>query len=278
MSNILVKIKRFFQNKNTVTIICVLAGILVLYVGYNWRVNSATAPVSIPYARNVLESQHVITSEDIGFVEVANTVLEKMPNIIRSSRQLIGQEVAYGNTIQANSFFFTTDIADPVTNQENSSKLLGMEDGYSPITIEVDLHSTYGNAMYPGNYIDLWFRGEDEAGRLIYGKFIQSIKILDVDDDDGNSVFESTATSRTPSQLVFAVPVDLRALINNAQEIGELVPVPRNKSYTANPGETIVASTYLQNYILAQTAIITDNNNSGTNTGGNNTTTGNEGE
>ncbi len=275
MGNILVKIKRFFQNKNTVTIICVLAGILVLYVGYNWRVNSATSPVSIPYARNVLESQHVITSEDIGFVEVANTVLEKMPNIIRNSRQLIGQEVAYGNTIQENSFFFATDIADPVTNQENSSKLLGMEDGYSPITIGVNLHSTYGNAMYPGNYIDLWFRGQDEAGRLIYGKFIQSIKILDVDDSDGNSVFESTATSRTPSQLVFAVPDDLRALINNAQEIGELVPVPRNKSYTANPGETIVASTYLQNYILSQTAIITDNNTS-TNT--NNTTTGNEGE
>lgn len=275
MGNILVKIKRFFQNKNTVTIICVLAGILVLYVGYNWRVNSATSPVSIPYARNVLESQHVITSEDIGFVEVANTVLEKMPNIIRNSRQLIGQEVAYGNTIQENSFFFATDIADPVTNQENSSKLLGMEDGYSPITIGVNLHSTYGNAMYPGNYIDLWFRGQDEAGRLIYGKFIQSIKILDVDDSDGNSVFESTATSRTPSQLVFAVPDDLRALINNAQEIGELVPVPRNKSYTANPGETIVASTYLQNYILSQTAIITDNN---TNTNTNNTTTGNEGE
>lgn len=275
MGNILVKIKRFFQNKNTVTIICVLAGILVLYVGYNWRVNSATSPVSIPYARNVLESQHVITSEDIGFVEVANTVLEKMPNIIRNSRQLIGQEVTYGNTIQENSFFFATDIADPVTNQENSSKLLGMEDGYSPITIGVNLHSTYGNAMYPGNYIDLWFRGQDEAGRLIYGKFIQSIKILDVDDSDGNSVFESTATSRTPSQLVFAVPDDLRALINNAQEIGELVPVPRNKSYTANPGETIVASTYLQNYILSQTAIITDNN---TNTNTNNTTTGNEGE
>ena len=275
MGNILVKIKRFFQNKNTVTIICVLAGILVLYIGYNWRVNSATQPVSIPYAKNTLESQHVITRDDIGYVEVASSVVEKMPNLIRNANLLIGKEVTYGNTVQMNGFFCQSDVADSATNQENSSKLLGMEDGYSPITIDVDLHSTYGNAMYPGNYIDLWFRGTDESGRLMYGKFIQSIKILDVDDAEGHSVFESTAVSRTPSQLVFAVPDDLRALINNAQEIGELVPVPRNKSYTANPGETVVASTYLQNYILSQTAIITDNN---TNTSGNNNTTVNEEE
>lgn len=275
MGNILVKIKRFFQNKNTVTIICVLAGILVLYIGYNWRVNSATQPVSIPYAKNTLESQHIITRDDIGYVEVASSVVEKMPNLVRNANSLIGKEVAYGNTVQMNGFFYQSDVADSATNQENSSKLLGMEDGYSPITIDVDLHSTYGNAMYPGNYIDLWFRGTDESGRLMYGKFIQSIKILDVDDAEGHSVFESTAVSRTPSQLVFAVPDDLRALINNAQEIGELVPVPRNKSYTANPGETVVASTYLQNYILSQTAIITDDN---TNNSGNNNTTVNEEE
>ena len=93
MGNILVKIKRFFQNKNTVTIICVLAGILVLYIGYNWRVNSATQPVSIPYAKNTLESQHVITRDDIGYVEVASSVVEKMPNLIRNANLLIGKEV-----------------------------------------------------------------------------------------------------------------------------------------------------------------------------------------
>lgn len=267
MGNVLVKLKRFFQNKNTVTILCVLVGILVLYIGYNWRVSSATKPVSIPYAKATLESRHIITKEDIGYIEVASSVLEKQPNIIRNANQLIGQEVTYGNTVQINSFFFKEDITDTATNQENSSKLLGMEDGYAPITISVDLHSTYGNAMYPGNYIDLWFKGKDESGRLMYGKFIQSIKILDVDDSEGHSVFETNAENRTPSELVFAVPDDMRALIKNAQDLGELIPVPRNKTYTSNPGETKIASTYLQNYILAHTAIISDNN-----------TTGNEGE
>ena len=265
MGNILVKIKRFFQNKNTVTIICVLAGILVLYVGYNWRVSSATQPVSIPYAKQVLESRHTITKDDIGYIDVASSVVAKMPNIIRNANQLIGKEVTYGNTIQQNSFFFQTDVEDPVKNEENASKILDMEDGYSPITIEVDFHTTYGNAMYPGNYIDLWFSGQDASNRFMYGKFIQSIKILSVDDSSGYSVFETGAESRTPKYLVFAVPDELRTLINNASEIGELVPVPRNKSYSSNPGETKIASTYLQNYILAQTAIINDNNNNNNN-------------
>ena len=100
MGNILVKIKRFFQNKNTVTIICVLAGILVLYVGYNWRVSSATKPVSIPYAKQVLESRHTITKDDIAYVDVASSVVAKMPNVIRNANQLIGKEVTYGNTVQ----------------------------------------------------------------------------------------------------------------------------------------------------------------------------------
>ena len=50
MKNALAPIKRFIQNKNTVTILCILAGVLVLVIGYNYRVNKAIDLVSIPYA------------------------------------------------------------------------------------------------------------------------------------------------------------------------------------------------------------------------------------
>ena len=38
MGNLSANLKKFLSNKNTVTIICVVAGILVLYIGYTWRV------------------------------------------------------------------------------------------------------------------------------------------------------------------------------------------------------------------------------------------------
>ena len=170
MGQILTKIKRFLSNKNTVTILCVLAGILILYIGYNWRVNKATTPVSIPYAKSTLTSGHVITNEDIGTLEVSGTVLEKTKGIIRNRSQLIGKEVGYGNTIQANSFFYTDDIKNPEEN--DYSVLSNIKDGYAPINLDVNLHSTFGNAIYPGNYIDLWFRGVNEDRQLIYEKII----------------------------------------------------------------------------------------------------------
>ena len=101
----------------------------------------------------------------------------------------------------------------------------------------------------------------------MYGKFIRSIKVLDVIDSDGRSVFETGAESRTPASLLFAVKkeethglsaADMKLLIDAAQNrnIGTLIPVPRNKSYTENPGETEIASTYIYNYILSQVSIV----------------------
>jgi len=265
MGNILTKIKRFLSNKNTVTIICVLAGVLVLYIGYNWRVSSATSPTRVPIAKNTLSSRHVITADDISYVEISGTVSSKMKNLIKSQNLVIGKEVAYGNTIQKNSFFFKDDVVAASSNQSNSSLLSNIEDGYTAVYLDVDLHSTFGNAIYPGNYIDLWFQGKDDNNKFIHGKFIRSIKVLDVTDSDGNSVFETGSESRKPSQLLFAVPDDLKALLEKAKLVGDLIPVPRNKTYTQNPGATEVASSYLQNYVLSKTAIIPDENGSSNN-------------
>lgn len=275
MGNILTKLKRFLSNKNTVTILCVLAGILVLYVGYNWRVSSATEPIRIPYAKTTLASQQVITSDDIGYIEVSGSVLKKMGNIIRGSGLIIGKKVAYGNTIQQNSFFFQGDLVDASVIQGNSSLLSDIEDGYTAVYLDVNLHSTFGNAIYPGNYIDLWFRGTDEDSKFVHGKFIRSIKVLDVRDSNGKSVFETGSESRKPSQLLFAVPDELKSLLEKAKLVGDLVPVPRNHSYSENPGVTEKASTYLENFVLAKAAVIPDEQiNSNTNNNGNNSEDG----
>ena len=50
MGNIGATIKKILSNKNTVTILGVLLGIVVLYFAYNWRVNQAISPVRVPYA------------------------------------------------------------------------------------------------------------------------------------------------------------------------------------------------------------------------------------
>lgn len=280
MGSGLTKLKRFIGNKNTVTILCVVAGVVVLYVGYNYRVSSAINPTTIPYARNTLEARHVITAEDIGYMEVNSDVVTKSDNLITNANELIGQEVTYGNVIQQNSLFYAGDVTDPSLSPDYV--LSDIEDGYTAFSLSVDTYTTYGNAIAKGDYIDLWFNGEDDTDKIIYTNLVRSIRVLDVRDSSGVSLEHANSTGE-PAELLFAVPDDLYALLVKAQQVGTLEPVPRNRNYTADPGETEVVSDYVVQYVLSKSATIpdestssnTDTNTTTNNNANNNTTTNN---
>ena len=259
MGSGLTKLKRFIGNKNTVTILCVVAGVVVLYVGYNYRVSSAINPTTIPYARNTLEARHVITAEDIGYMEVNSDVVTKSDNLITNANELIGQEVTYGNVIQQNSLFYTGDVTDPSLSPDYV--LSDIEDGYTAFSLSVDTYTTYGNAIAKGDYIDLWFNGEDDTDKIIYTNLVRSIRVLDVRDSSGVSLEHANSTGE-PAELLFAVPDDLYALLVKAQQVGTLEPVPRNRNYTADPGETEVVSDYVVQYVLSKSATIPDESTS----------------
>lgn len=273
MGNILTTVKRFLSNKNTVTILGVLLGILVLYIGYNYRVKQATTPVTVPYAKEELSSRTLITSDMIGYMEVSSSVVKDSPNLITNAQQLINKYVAFGTTIPANSMFYSTQVLS--SDEMPDSAFENIPDGYTLYSLNVDLHSTYGNSIYPGNYIDLYFKGIDETQKVMFGKMIESIEVYAVKDSQGNHVFETTVESRTPAELLFAVPNDMYELLMKAGYISgssiEIIPVPRNKSYSLNPGDTVVSSDYIRNFILSKSATIpqnittttpnTDNNN-----------------
>ncbi len=260
MGNIITTIKRFLSNKNTVSIIGVIAGILVLYVGYTWRVNQATNPVTIPYAKTQLISRHKITSEDIGYMEVSRDVVTKSKNLITNANQLIGKQIQYGNMVPQNGFFYTEQIATVAETPDFA--INNIPDGYTIIYLDVDINSTYGNSIYPGNYIDLYFKGLDESRKIIFGKLIESIEVLDVRDSQGQHVFETSVESRIPAVLVFAVPDDMFSLLKKAKYMTgssvEIIPVPRNASYTQNPGETRVSSSYIRDFILSKAVTLPD--------------------
>ncbi len=261
MGNVLTTVKRFLANKNTVTILGVLLAILVLYIGYNYRVKQATTPVTVPYAKEELSSRTLITSDMIGYMEVSSSVVKSSANLITNAQELINNYVSFGTTIPANSMFYKSQIL--TSDEMPDSAFADIPDGYTVFSLNVDLHSTYGNSIYPGNYIDLYLKAIDETDKVIFGKFIESIEVLAVKDSQGNHVFETTVESRTPSELLFAVPNDMYELLMKTGYISgssiEIVPVPRNGSYSANPGEKRVSSDYLRNFVLSKSAVVPQN-------------------
>lgn len=261
MGNILTTIKRFLGNKNTVTIIGVILGILVLYIGYNYRVKQATTPVTVPYAKEEISSRTLITSDMIGYMEVSSSVVNSSTNMITNANDLINNYVAFGTTIPANSLFYQSQIL--TSDEMPDSAFADIPDGYTIFSLSVNLHTTYGNSIYPGNYIDLFFKGIDDTGKIMFGKLIESIEVLAVKDSSGNHVFETTVESRTPAELLFAVPDEMYDLLMKAGYISgssiEIIPVPRNSSYSINPGETVVSSEVIRDFILSKSATIPQN-------------------
>lgn len=276
MGNILTTIKRFLSNKNTITILGVLLGIVVLYIGYNYRVDQAIDTVLVPYARQTITATSEITQEMVGTTEVLRTFVNSNDNLVVQTGDLINTSdpkcVTYGTSVPTGAFFYSEQVVSCSATPNNP--LENMPDGYTSFSMSVDIHTTYGNAMYPGDYIDLYVKMDSTDNRVIFGKLIESIEILDVRDNQGVSVF-LTSTARTPSELLFAVPEDLFYLLNIATSIGvELIPVPRNASYTSNPGETSVSSQYLRNLIESYAQSIPDYNpNTSTTTESDNSTT-----
>ena len=254
-------IKRILANKNTVTILGVIAAVLVLYIGYNWRVKQAVEPVVIPYTKDELPSRTLIDEDVISYMEVSGTLLKKSKNIIKSDSALKGMYVAYGVTIPMNSFFYEESIMDESAIPD--SAFADIKDKYTVYSLPVSLHTTYGNSICPGNYIDLYFKATDENKKVIFGKLIESIKVLDVRDSEGNPVFETVSESREPAELLFAVPDDMYLLLMKAGYISndvEIVPVPRNASYSDKEDDetTKISSEYIKTFILSKTATIPD--------------------
>ena len=267
MNNLLLKLKRFLGNKNTITILGIVAGVAVLLVGYNYRVNQAVQPISVPYALERLEPKQKVEADSVGTIKVSGAFIEQTTDLITSKNYILSQEwyVNYDTVIPEGGLFYKSQL---VTKDElPDTSFDNIEDGATVFSLSVDSHSTYGNSIMPGNYIDLYIKTKDDSGKIIFGKFIESIKVLAVRDSSGNDVFADSEADRTSSELLFAVKDDLFMLLSEADFIGiDIIPVPRNEAYreegnTSGEGETTgtkVSREELVNYILDKVSELSD--------------------
>ena len=246
-------INKFLKNKNTVTILCVVGACIILYIGYNYRINQATRPISVPYAKQNIDPRTEIKEDMVGMMEIPSRMVTS--NTITSIANVIGFYSNYNTMIPAGSLFYSNVIV--TWDDMPDSAWANIPDGYTVVALPVDTESTLGNSIFPKNYIDLYYAATDDDSKLLLGKLIESIEVLSVKDSSGAYVFESSSELRTPAYLIFAVPEELHLLLRKASYLsGEIIPVQRNASYSENPLATTVSSEYIENFILSQTVVI----------------------
>lgn len=262
-------IKKLLGNKGLVTIVAGVACLIILFLAYNYRVNKAINAIEVPYALTDLSARKEIKDEDVGVVKVASSLVTS--TVVRDKKNVVGKYVNYNTIIPAGSLFYSSEIV--TWDSMPDSAWNNIYKDYTIFSLSVTTNTTYGNSIYPGDAIDLYYMTSD-GGKLVFGKLIEGITVLAVKDNDGSHIFKKGANQKDASALIFAVPEDLHLLLRKAIAISgtnSLVPVVRNANY--NPGSTKVSSEYLTNLILKDTREVpldfvddsTDNGDNGDN-------------
>lgn len=252
-------IKRFIGNRNTVTILGFLACIAVLVVGYNYRVSEAISPITVPYARQDIDSRTLITSDMIGRIRISSDYVNNANNLVRQTTEVVGKYVSYKTNISKGSLFYTEALKE--ADEMPDAAFANIEDGYTIYSLKVNSDLTFDNQIRAGDYIDLYMSAVDNKNNnlVIYGKLIESIRVLAVKDSKGNNIIKNTLAYGKPSELLFAVDDDMFLLLKQSEYVPgniKIIPIVRNEKYTADANETVVSSEQLRQFIQQNVRVL----------------------
>ncbi len=253
-------LKRFLANKNTVTILCVVLGIIVLYIGYQKKIEDQVNPITVPYATQTIAPGTKIEDGMVGTINVPPAMLKGKPYTDINS--VVGKYTQTDSVIPAGSLFYENAIAEE--SQLKDKSLIGSyPEGYELYSLNVNMTTSYGNSILPGNYIDIYLKAINKEGKsgskdkIMVGKLLQNVKVLAVHDSSGNNVFANIDQLSAPSQIIFALPHDYFVLLTKASKLSsyntDIVPVPTDAGSKENVEEVSLANETLKNWINSVT-------------------------
>ena len=155
---------------------------------------------------------------------------------------------------------FYTDLVIDEASLPNSS-FINVPKGYTVINYGVNMSTTYANSMMPKDLINIYFKGTNDDGTIMFGKFLSNVEILDVKDGAGQHVFENTEEARTPAYMLFALPEDMHLLFRKALYLSgsysvELILVPNTQELSKDENAVMVSSKDIQNFINEKTKMV----------------------
>lgn len=255
--NVMEKIKKLLLNRNTVTILGVLAGVIALWFAYSITLDKAVKPTKVPVAVKDIPAGSIITKDDIEYVDINRDVLKKA-SIITSSSQLINYYVNNNTSVTKGSMFYTSQVVKKDELIDRDLEII--PENYKIYWLSVDNTTTYANSIYPGDKIDLWLLTKVE-NNYVYEPFITNIEVLSVKDSKGQNVFDVNS-GRTPAVLAFAVPNDIFVYLSKVGFLSgmSLYPVPINKKNADKDATTEISNKELQTLIDSKSIITNPDN------------------
>ncbi len=267
MGNLTIGLKKFMQNKNTVTVVGVVLAIFVLYIAYTMRVKSSINPISVPFAAEQIPAGTQITESMISTRQVPPSMLEG--DVITNVGEIVDKYSAADVVIPQGSLFYKRAVVEK--EQLPANIILDYPKGYVLYNLSVNTASTYGNSVYPGNYIDIYLKAvntlseaqiidsqyKGRADQVMLGKLLSNVEVLAVKDSSGKAVFQNMDEGRSPAMVVFALPEEYYFLLKKAEYMRtydtSIVIVPTNESLKDEPSTLELSSEQLMEWINTHT-------------------------
>ena len=254
-------INKFLKNKNTVTILGVLACLVILYAGYTMRINQKTALVDVYYANQTIQPKTLITDEMVSRTQVPADFIKG--DYYKSYTDIVGKYSNYNTMIATGSIFYL----DLLVEEEDlpDAMFYDVNEGERIVSFPVTMESTYGNSIMPSNKVDIYIKLIDDKEKIVYGQFYEKIDVLAVKDSSGKNVFESSEEVRTPSYIYFSLDEAKYLLFSSLQYVREyykeydieIVLVPNTMEFEREEKTaTEVTSDYLYDFTLDKLAQI----------------------
>lgn len=259
-------LNKFLKNKNTVTILGVIACLVILYAGYTMRINAKTALVDVYYANQTIQPKTLITEEMVSKTSVPASFI--LGTYYKNYNDIVGKYSNYNTVISKGSLFYS----DLLIEEENlpDAILYDVNEGERVVSFPVSMESTYGNSIMPGNKVDIYVKLVNDRDQIVYGQFYEKVEILGIKDNAGKNVFESTDEVRIPAYAYFSLTEAKYLLFSSLQYIQdyygknniEIVLVPNTVEYEAeDKTATEVTSDYLYDFTLSKLEQIDDQKN-----------------
>lgn len=248
-------LNKFLKNKNTVTILGVLVCLVILYLGYNMRINAKTKLIDVYYAKETIQPKTLITEDMVGKTSVPQSFIKG--TFYQKYNDIVGKYSNY-NTMIAEGSLFYSDLLIEESNLPDAI-FYDINEGERVVSFPVNMESTYGNSIMPGNKVDIYVKIINDKNKVIYGQFYEKVEILGVKDSGGKNVFENSEETRTPAYAYFSLKEAKYLLFQSLQYVQdfytnyeiEIVLVPNTIEFKAEEATaTEVTSEFLYDFTL----------------------------
>ncbi len=263
MGNFSNSLKKFLANKNTVTVLGLILGVVAIVVGYYYRIDSVTKPVTLWIANKQIPAGTHITTDMLTTIKMPEREVRKLNNVLRNQSQIINKRVHYNTTIPKNGFFYAESVLEP--DDYPNSVYGDMLDTDGLFILETknfqNLEAVPISKIMPGQYIDIYFMTKlktgENIGQWAGDYFLKSVQVRDITDSSDRPVHRAEKAG-SPAKFYLILPKELADLLNNATRLDSMggssgytfkfIPRVRNQKYTDEPSK-LSYDQYIFDYI-----------------------------